>query len=393
MIPPFLDIREIARSCADAGLGDAATHTLIELAQRIAADADLCVLASAAHHAVYETDADHTDATSRADAALGEQAELLHALLVLDSMRLVRQKQAARGVPSAISAAVNQRHAVAWLKGAIERRGSVGLVDWAPGWFRRVGSGDLYRLGRLEFAPEAWRYPFRAYANLHTHELIVLAEAGLHVTEDGYLIGAPTWTTTLIETDDAVVGAPISPRGYVLRQPVRLPRTDWRLALGPGDTVLDMHVPGEGALMLDALRDALAQAEPFFDTYYPQRPFVAYTCDSWLFSPQLEAMLPPESNILRWQREGYLLPGDDGDEAFLLFTFGSRAIDPATAPRDTRLRRAVLDHLARGGLLCCGGYLLLRSDLGRFGSQPYLQTSERAITHLEDGGSRIEDRG
>ncbi len=93
-------------------------------------------------------------------------------------------------------------------------------------------------------------------------------------------------------------------------------------------------MPEEGALTLDALRDALAQAEPFFDKYYPDRRFVAYTCDSWLFSPQLEAMLPPESNILRWQREGYLLPSDASGEWLLLFVFGSMTIDLATAPRD-----------------------------------------------------------
>jgi len=28
-------------------------------------------------------------------------------------------------------------------------------------------------------------------------------------------------------------------------------------------------------------------------------------------------------------------------------------------------------HLERGEILRCGGYLLLRRDLGRFGSQPY----------------------
>jgi hypothetical protein len=371
MIPPFLDIREIAGSCAEAELGDVATQALIGLAQRIAADAELRRIVGAAHHSVYETKEVHREPIQHADAALGADAELLHALLVLDSMRLVRQKQAARGVPAAISWAVNQRHAVAWLKGAIERSGSVGLADWMPGWFRKVGSGDLYRLGRLEFMIEAWECPFRVYINMHTSEVVVLAEAGQSFTQDGYLVGRPAWMATLAETEDAVLGTPISPRGHALQQQARLPRSDWRLALGPGDTVLDIHIPEEGALTLDALRDALAQAGPFFDHYYPERRFVAYTCESWLFSPQLEAMLPPDSNILRWQREGYLLPSDAGGEWLLLFVFGSMTIDLATAPRDTTLRRAVIEHLARERPLFCGAYLLLRSDLGRFGAQPY----------------------
>jgi hypothetical protein len=189
-----------------------------------------------------------------------------------------------------------------------------------------------------------------------------------------------TWTTTLSEADDGVTGIAISPRGYALRQQVRLPAADWQLALKHGDPVLDMHVPAEGALTLEALRDALGQAETFFDHYYPQRRFVAYMCDSWLFSPQLEAMLAPSSNILRWQREGYLLPGEEDRESFLSFSFGAKTIDLATAPQDTRLRRAVVAHLAGNGRLCCGAWLLLRSDLDRFGAEPYRQASAQAIT-------------
>jgi hypothetical protein len=154
------------------------------------------------------------------------------------------------------------------------------------------------------------------------------------------------------------------------------------MVLGQGDPVLDMHIPGEGALTLDTLRDALSQAKAFFDQYYPECPFVAYACDSWMFSPQLEAMLPAESNILRWQREGYLFPADDDEGSFLLFTFGSAIIDLATAPQDTRLRRAIIAHLAGGGALRSGRYLLLRTDLSRFGEQPYRQASEQAITRL-----------
>lgn len=373
--PAFLDPREITRGCADAQLGEAATQTLLDLAQRIVADPAVYAAVCAVHHCVYETQDDYTAATQQADAMIGAQADLLHALLVLDCIRLVRERQAQRGVPSDISRAVNQRHAIAWLRGAIEQHGDVGIADWIPGWFRTVGSGELYRLGRLEFVLRAWDYPFRVYTNMATREAIVLAEAGQQFADDGFTAGELTWTTTLSESADAVIGSPISPRGYALRQQVRLPAADWRLALKHGDPVLDLHVPAEGALTVDALRDAMRQAEAFFDQYYPQRPFAAYMCDSWLFSPQLEAMLPPDSNILRWQREGYLLPGEEDSQSFLTFTFGSKTIDPATAPQDTRLRRAVVAHLARNGRLCCGAWLLLRSDLDRFGAEPYRQSS------------------
>jgi hypothetical protein len=51
---------------------------------------------------------------------------------------------------------------------------------------------------------------------------------------------------------------------------------------------------------------------------------------------------------------------------------------------DTRKsrRRAIIAHLAGGGELPSGRYLLLRADLSRFGTQPYHQAPEQAIARL-----------
>ncbi len=145
-------------------------------------------------------------------------------------MRLVRRSRRARGVSPDISRAVNRRHAVAWLNEAIERTGSVGLANWMPNWFRKVGSGDLYRLGRLEFMIESYGYPTRTYTNIRTGEVVVLPKEGLSFTEDGYMVGQTTWTTTLTEADDMVVGSPISPRGH--RPPAAGPAAAQRVAPG-----------------------------------------------------------------------------------------------------------------------------------------------------------------
>ncbi len=336
-------------------------------------------MAASGHYAVYDTDRDFAAALAQADAALGGDAELLHALYVLDSLRLVRVRQEARGVAADITRAVNQRQGVAWLRRALDPSGVPRLAHWLPIWFRLVGSGELYRLGRLEFVVARWKHPFRAYIHARTGQTLVLAEPGRESDLAGG--GDPRFASRSIEieSDGDVIGTPISPRGHTLAGRVRLATSEWQLALGQGDWVLDIHVPAEGALTLEALRNAFEQAESFFDRYYPTQRFVAYVCDSWLFSSQLEGFLSEPSNILAWQRQGYLLPGERGEGSFLQFTFGSPNVDTATAPRDTRLRRAVLDHLAQGKRLHDGVFLLLRRDLERFGSTPYLDVSEQAI--------------
>ena len=50
------------------------------------------------------------------------------------------------------------------------------------------------------------------------------------------------------------------------------------------------------------------------------------------------------TDMVLWQQELYLHPIPSGDRSGLVFVFGKDDIDLNTAPRDTSLRRALLDH-------------------------------------------------
>jgi hypothetical protein len=380
----FLHPDEICRNCAEAELDNTATQTLVDFATRIANDSALLAAAGAAHHRLFATHSDEDDpAFTHADALFGDDASTFRALLVLDSIRLIRERQSAHDVPANISRAVMAHHPIGTLQEATRIKGRIDVGNWIWGWYGVVGSGDLHQLGRLEFFFKAWDYPWRVYCNGATRETIVMLDAGLQLTDDGYMTGTLTWETQCLETDTAITGHAVSPHGFALRTPIELPRDQWQLVLGAGDIVLDLHIPGDTPLTQDAIRDSLGRSETFFDHYYREEPFKAWVCDSWLFSPQLRHMLPAESNILRWQNEGYLIPNDSGPEDFLNFVFGSATIDTATAPRNTRLRLSVIEHLERTHEpLRSGNYLFLRKDLAHFGTQPYRVSSAAAIARL-----------
>ena len=72
-----------------------------------------------------------------------------------------------------------------------------------------------------------------------------------------------------------------------------------------------------------------------------------------------------------YQRELYLFPMASWPRAGLYFVFGDEDIDPQTAPRDTSLRRALLDHILAGGRLRVSGMFFLTEDFVRFGTQVY----------------------
>jgi len=353
---------------------------LLEFASRTFADPNLVAHATAAYKCLFDNsdESNPCNATiANAEAAFDNNAHLLRGLMVVDSIRRVRERHTARGVPDAITRATLERHSCSTLRDYAAQHGCLGADAWIWFWYRTVGSGDLYRIGRLEFFHETWDYDhFRVFEHVDTGEIVALLNANWPMTSEGHLHGT-AWISTLIESEEAIVGYPISPLGYALSNPVTLLRKSWQQVLGPGVPVLDMHIPGDEPLTLESIRTAMLQAEPFFDHFYPGPPFLAYVCDSWLFSTQIEGMLGADSNIVRWQHEGYLYPSGGGPEDFLNFTFGAASIDVNTAPRDTRLRRAVIALLQRGDALRGGGYFLLRRDLPRFGTQPYRHPSEQ----------------
>ena len=71
----------------------------------------------------------------------------------------------------------------------------------------------------------------------------------------------------------------------------------------------------------------------------------------------------------------YPLP-NAGDWGLFERVFGRRYDDISAAPRDTALRRAIIDHMLAGGHFHAGGCLLFPEDLD-WGSEAYLRKPPR----------------
>jgi hypothetical protein len=133
-----------------------------------------------------------------------------------------------------------------------------------------------------------------------------------------------------------------------------------------------MHIPPGERLSLASIRKSHELALDFFPEYFPDRPFRGFVCGSWLFNTQFQEMLGAHSNIVRWQRQVYLLPIPSDGRGGFRFIFGRSDVDIDTAPADTRLRRGVLDIARRGEPVRSGAMFLLPEDVPQFGEQPYL---------------------
>ncbi len=90
-----------------------------------------------------------------------------------------------------------------------------------------------------------------------------------------------------------------------------------------------------------------------------------------MFSPLLEKILPPTSNLVRFERELYLHPHNSKGPAALWFVFLQEKFDLQTAPRDTSLQRAILAYLEAGHTWRNGSMFILADDIAHFGQQHY----------------------
>ena len=81
-------------------------------------------------------------------------------------------------------------------------------------------------------------------------------------------------------------------------------------ALAADDNVLQIHVTAKGRLDPEACRKSMDDAVAFAARHFPERDYKAFTLCSWLLDEQLEELLPPGSNIIRFSRLFTRVPGE-----------------------------------------------------------------------------------
>ena len=375
--PRFLDPAAIRQWRKRGGLPAEADAELVEAARLIAARPALLHLAWHCHRLLFDRldfDRRQIDRWPILDAALGDLSGAFYLLVALDAIPRIDAVHERLGVTGQVHADTCHHYREPVRMYGELHGGHVGVSPNALYWWRNHTRGDLYRLGRLEYMVKPFRGPLRAYRHRASGAVLALADSGALFDGQG-LAGADgdpdAWRAWFSASAHQVTGHPIAPTGYGQRGPVTLSLADWEPALAPGDGILEVHIPAGGGMTLERCRDSMSQALDFFPRHFPDRPFRAFACGSWILNPELDRVYRPDSNMVKWQRELYLYPLPSGPRCGMHFVFGREDIDLATAPRDTSMRRALLDHLSSGGRLRAGGMFLLLEDFERFGSQVY----------------------
>lgn len=384
-IPAFLTPAEYRKKFECTGLDASLLPVLDDISAKIVSNPALLHLAWHCYQSQYFHPNPSFSKWPWFENILGENCTVFYLLILIAALPLTIKKYQEIGIPDEYAEAVCSRAGgyYATYKAGYNRHGiNPGQLYWA----RHYTDAQILRIGRFEYWPMkiAGKYPFEAYKNNKTGKILTFRTDAPAYNLEGFCLSrdedqsTAAFTGKYEKNDEYVTGTPINPEGTAAALTVKLDLKEWTLVLGSDDTVLDIHIPEGGRMTLEACGQSFKDALKFFEQYFPQTKVAGFACCSWIFYPLYEKVMP-ESNLAALMRELYLVPWPSGGTDGFYFLFGRDYDKQSTYPRDTSVRRAMLDELESGGSLRSGGMFFLAEHINLFGQKPY-----RTMLKVED---------
>lgn len=134
-----------------------------------------------------------------------------------------------------------------------------------------------------------------------------------------------------------------------------------------GDKVISLHIPSTGPLLRTQCLESFRRIRDFSAEFHPDYDFKAVVCASWLLDPQLEGLLPPTSNILQFQKLGYIVPQPERDRStdarWRIWGNLGNELPPEQLPVRTTLEKQLVAFFRSGGTLHGGLLVIFRDQL------------------------------
>ncbi len=291
-------------------------------------------------------------------------------LCVLEGRKALRE----RGIPEIYDADIPERMTRKQLKKFVET-GDISFDDYP--WDMNFYCCQIFFLDRFYFIPYRWGDTPTAWRNSITGEVKAIWRAGDRFRKDGQFDGVngitdpEAFTTVFTETEDEIRGNPVLPEGIVSQETVMLDKRIWRKALCEDDYLLALHIPGGEGYTTERVRSSCEKALEFYDRYYPEYDYIGFWSESWLYDPGLRAILAPDRNIIRVQKQFYCYPTEEGDRMIRLEVLDDENADHRKLKPRNSLERGMFGVWERGGRFHTTGMFLLREEVPRIGEDPY----------------------
>lgn len=139
----------------------------------------------------------------------------------------------------------------------------------------------------------------------------------------------------------------------------RIGQLEYELVTLDSGRAVSLHIPSDTRLLTPLLRQSYLQARRLLGRVFPEYADAPMFCHSWLLSPTLAELLPPQSNILAFQRSFDVTAFPAVSMQFLQWIVKDPALPPERFPEDTGLQRKLKAFLLSGGTFLVGkGFLI-----------------------------------
>lgn len=128
----------------------------------------------------------------------------------------------------------------------------------------------------------------------------------------------------------------------------RVGELEYELIRLDGRPVISLHIPTDVRLHAPLLRASVEQAREVLVRAFPAYGGAPMFCRSWLLSPALWELLPPDSNILAFQRSFRITALPTPSTGVILWVFKNPKLSPEDYPEDTTLQRNLKAYLKAG---------------------------------------------
>ncbi|MBQ9985532.1 MAG: DUF5596 domain-containing protein [Oscillospiraceae bacterium] len=226
------------------------------------------------------------------------------------------------------------------------------------GWIGHVIKNELIRVGRFKYELPLKRVKgIKAYRN-KDGEITVLAD-GLHMHRNGRVLGSAasedeegSYFAEITETENEISGYAIVD-GNVSREMITLSKAEWELCLSADDPVIPIHIPKEGSFDRETIEESYETMRELMEKCFPDMPYKAFHCKTWMMSRDLRKVLKPDSNILAFQSKFTHYPiMSNGTWVFGWVFSGEGGIENLeNLSENTSLQRAVKKLYLDGGYI------------------------------------------
>ena len=381
-LPFFLMPEYLSGVSERLGLDKETRDKLIEIANRICSDRDSLYVVWHMHCLLFSsygnTEINASELPDFGNLWGNSNSYVFNLLMAVSGLNKAIEGNNKQGIPEDVTLHTLQDITL-WCRYFKNELDVTGIDRRILGWIHQLLHGRLFRLGRLQFAMGQFRGNVRAFKEKRSGQVIVFAADGVSFSALGQcseidgVCNSDLWKSSFTRRMDIITGNPITPSGYALRNKTSIKMSEWEEVLAPGDSVLDVHIPGDGKMRFEDCAESFDMATDFFRAFFPEKNFRAYYCHSWFLDPQLDGLLNDSSNIVQFQRSLYLYPISSGAQESIRRIFGIKGINNATP--ETELQRKVSSFIKQGGLLRGGGGFILAKDL------PFEYNKYRRFTH------------